>query len=409
MWQKLKNYYHLISAILANIGYGFPGKKIRVIGVTGTDGKSTTVHLIHNILTQAGKNAAVISSVYTQIDKKISDTGFHVTTPSPWVLIKWLKQAVEEGDEYLVLEVTSHAIDQNRIWGIDFEIAVLTNITNEHLDYHKTFSDYVNTKFKFLKQAESVILNKDDQSFDFHYLVNNQLVTYALNQDADYNLKKFTFTTKLPGKYNLSNCLAAAAVGKQLGIADSIIKQALKSFIGIKGRFEYIDTGKDFQIVIDFAHTPNAFQQVLFTLKPLVKGKLIHVFGCAGLRDRNKRSVMGKISAEYADVIVLTEEDYRTENVNQIIDQIAQGCLKQGVTEIDPKKFHKNNQLNLPVFMRIPNRLEAIYFAINQLASNGDVILLTGKAHEKSLCRGKTETSWNEHQVVLSALKKLTR
>ena len=407
--QFFKNIYHGVVAYLAAVWYGFPSKELTVIGVTGTDGKSTTTHLIHHILKSAGKKASMVSSVYAEIGGTQYDTGFHVTTPDSFMLQKFLRQAVTAGDKFMVLEVTSHGIDQNRILGIEFQIAALTNVTHEHLDYHKSYENYVRTKLKLLERARVAITNKDDES----YKVSSRLrlrfartVTYGYaDNTADLTPKKFPFTSPLPGEYNRYNSLAAIAVTRQLGIADSDIRKALKSFTGIKGRFELIPNSSGLQIIIDFAHTPNAFAKVLPTVRKLTKGKIIHVFGSAGLRDFSKRPLMGVESARCADFIVLTEEDYRTEDVNQIIDEIVSGCKKQGAKEYLPKDYLLAFKQKNPVYFRIPDRQEAISFALTKLAHKNDTVILTGKAHEKSLCRGTVEYPWSEHEAVATALK----
>jgi len=405
-FQELKNIYHGISAFIAAFWYGFPGKKIKVIGVTGTDGKSTTTHLIHHILKSSGKKASMISSIHAEIAGKQYDTGFHVTTPDPWMIQKFLNIATQKGDEFVVLETTSHGLDQNRVWGIDYEIGVITNVTPEHSDYHITYMGYLRTKEKLLKRARVAIVNRDDESFK-HLRVKTykKVVTYGLGKGAYINPKNFPFTSPLPGEYNRYNCLASIAVAKELGLGDRDIRNALKTFTAIRGRFEKFPTSTDFDVVIDFAHTPNAIEKVLSTIKPTVKGKLIHVFGSAGLRDRLKRPVMGEKSAVYADLIVLTEEDYRTEDVNKIIDQIAQGAHNKGAVEMRTQEFEKALKSKKPVIFRIPNRQEAIDFTIQKLARKGDTAILTGKAHEESLCRGKVEFSWSEHEAVEKALK----
>lgn len=407
MWQTCKNVYHGFTAFLAALYYGYPGRRIKVIGVTGTDGKTTTTHLIHHILKAAGKKVSMVSSVYAEIAGKKYDTGFHVTTPDSWMLQKFFKEAVDRGDEYMVLEVTSHGLDQNRVGGIAFEAGVLTNITHEHLDYHKTYEQYVRAKLKLLFRSRVAIVNKDDESYKQIIEAGLQPLTYGIKQAADTTPKNFSFTSPLPGEYNRYNCLAAIAVSRVFQIDTTIIQAALKKFPGVKGRFEYFQTHKDFGVIIDFAHTPNALEKVLSTVKPSVSGKLIHVFGAAGLRDFTKRPVMGKVSATYADVIVLTEEDYRTESVEEIIETIAQGCRDTGAKEYETIQVKKALQENSAVFFKISDRKTAIEFAIRKLARKGDMVILTGKAHEKSLCRGTTEHPWSEHGAVHEALKKV--
>ncbi len=405
MWQKLKNIYHDVSAILACIWYRFPATRLTLIGITGTDGKTTTAHLIYHILKSAGKKSSLVSSVYAEVAGRKYDTGFHVTSPNEWMLQKLLRQAADAGDEYVVLEVTSHSLDQHRVDGIKFKIGVLTNVTHEHLDYHGTYASYLNTKEKLLIRADKSIVNRDDESFDYLKIPNEKLVTYGIHKKSDFMPKTIAFVTPLPGEYNVYNCLAAIGACTQIGIPRKVIQDALKSFTGVKGRFEFIPNNLGFDVIVDFAHTPNAFGKILATVRPRVHHKLIHVFGSAGGRDAVKRPMMGKISAKYADYIVLTEEDYRQEDVNKIIDEIARGCLRIGAKEYLAKDLEFASKSKGPVFFRIPDRKMAIDFAIKQLGKPGDTVILTGKAHEMSLCRGTVEYPWNEFEAALSALK----
>ncbi|GAB4219323.1 MAG: UDP-N-acetylmuramoyl-L-alanyl-D-glutamate--2,6-diaminopimelate ligase [Candidatus Microgenomates bacterium] len=377
MWQKIKNIYHLIQAVLANVYYGFPSRKIKVIGITGTDGKTTTTNLIAHILKESGKKVSFISTVYAEVAGKIYDVGLHVTTPSSFMIQKFLRQAVLNGDEYFVLETTSHALDQNRVWGVKYEIGLITNITHEHLDYHKSFENYVKAKEKLLKMAKIGIINKN-----IKYQIANSKYTYQI-----LNIIKKEFHN-LP-KFNQENYSAAFMICKILGLNDYQIIKAMKSFKLPKGRLE-VFYDKDFKVIIDFAHTPNAFLQLLPEIrKKFVKknGRLIHIFGSAGLRDKTKRPKMGEISSLYSDYIILTEEDYRTENLKDICKQIASGI--------------KNKPYEI-----IENREKAIEKAIF-LTKKNYVILLTGKSHEKSLARGKKEYPWSEHQAVEKAIKKV--
>lgn len=394
MLQKTKNVYHLCIAILANIVHKFPGRKLLVIGVTGTDGKTTTASLIYHILKTAGLHVSLISSVQAIIHDKTYDTGFHVTNPTSFPLQRFLKKTVQpdRAKNYLVLEVTSHGIDQHRIWGIPFAIGVLTNITHEHLDYHKTYEKYVKAKVKLLKNAKVAVLNRDDKSYPIVLprLRDKRIITYAIHhEDATVSPKKFSFKTNLIGEYNTYNILAAIAVCKELGIADGIIKNAIQTFIQPVGRGEIVYK-KDFTVMIDFAHTPNAFEQILSAVRPSVKGRLIHVFGAAGQRDGSKRPIMGEISAKYADVIVLTAEDPRKESIDKINKEIAEGV--------------QNSEFRIQNVKEIPNRQEAITAAVT-MARAGDFVLLTGKAHEASMNYGHGEEPWSEHEAVEKALK----
>ena len=415
MSRKLKNFYHLLEAIAANIIYGFPSRNIFIIGVTGTDGKTTTTSIIYHILKESGKKVAMISTVGAAIGNKTYDVGFHVTTPSSFGLQKYIKQAMDLGNKYLVLETTSHAIDQYRIFGIKFSMAVLTNITHEHLDYHKTYENYVKTKSKLLESAKIAIVNRDDESyqhFDSKFkiqnaklqLKNQKWVTYGMKENADINPDNFPFKTNLIGKFNKYNCLAAIAVCRELGINDDSIRKAILSFKAPIGRQEII-YNKDYIVMIDFAHTPNAFEEILPEARKIAKKRLIHVFGSAGLRDATKRPLMGKASAEYSDIIVLTAEDPRTESVEDINKQILEG--------ISNSKFLISNEFSNPnlkiqknkrYVFKIPDRKKAIEFAIS-IAQKGDLVICTGKSHEKSMNYGKGEKSWDEFGVSRQAIK----
>lgn len=390
----LKNLKHLTGAIVATLVYRYPARNLKIIGVTGTDGKTTTVHLIYSILKLVGKRTAFVSSIEARIGEREIDTGFHVTTPNPWLLQRLLRQMVDEEVEYLVLEATSHGLDQHRLLGCNFQVGVITNITHEHLDYHKTFKKYLATKAKLFRGVKIAVLNRDDEHFNYlkQAAKKAKIVSYGIKKKADFTLENFKFKTKLPGEYNLYNCLAAIATAKALGTKDEIIRKAVAGFSGLPGRLERVDTKKDFQVFVDFAHTPNGLKNVLQALREEKKGRLIVVFGCAGERDKTKRPIMGEIASRLADLVVLTAEDPRTEDVNDIIEQIVVGCKKAGGVEGK-------------TYFRIPDRREAIKFALKKLAKKGDIIVICGKGHEKSMCFGKTEISWSDQKEVRLALK----
>jgi UDP-N-acetylmuramoyl-L-alanyl-D-glutamate--2,6-diaminopimelate ligase len=398
MFQKVKNLYHLIQAKLACIYYGHPAKKLKVIGITGTDGKTTTSSLIYSILKNAGLRVSIITSVNAIIGNKSYDTGFHVTTPSPFFLQKMLKYAVSEGSDYFILEVTSHAIDQNRIAFILFEIGVLTNITKEHLDYHESYQTYLETKTQFLGSCKKAIINSDDDSYKnvvallHNTLSKDKIIMYG-TKNAEYTFKNCMFVTTLPGEYNKSNCLAAFSCTNLLGVNEETIRKSIRDFRGVKGRYEIIKTKGKPTVIIDFAHTPNALFSVLRTVKKEIKkGRLIHVFGCAGLRDFQKRPVMGEYSAKFADSTVITEEDYRTEKLVDINASIIEGINN-----------HEKRAGKKHTYTVIDNRKDAIMYAVSH-ANPDDTIILTGKGHEQSLCRGKKEYPWDERKAVEKAL-----
>ena len=423
MLRTLKNTYHLGRALIANTRYGFPSRQMTVIGVTGTDGKTTTSSLIYHILNEAGLKVAMITTIGAYLGDKAIDTGFHVTTPSSMALNKYISRAKKAGMQYLVLETTSHALDQNRVAGISFDIAVLTNITHEHLDYHKTYNKYLAAKLKLLKKAKVAVLNMDDKSFGLvkRSLQKKIVYTYSLtNQKASFTPRKYPFNTRLLGHFNRANSLAAIAVAKRLKIADQDIRRALLSFSAPIGRQEML-YNKNFSVMVDFAHTPQAFLQILSDLKRKTKARLIHVFGSAGERDSSKRPFMGKASSKYSDIIILTAEDPRHESVSKINKDIRSGVTKEfkelvnsqellaisqqkNIIESNghqPASTAKRGELIAKgkLLFEIPDREEAIKFALS-MAERGDFIVITGKGHEQSMNLGQGEVPWSDVKVV---------
>lgn len=389
--RKLKNFGHLSLALTANLYNQFPGRKMVIIGVTGTDGKTTTSNLIYHILKKAGLKTALISTLGVVIDDEVHETGFHVTTPSPFSVQKYLRVAKKKGCTHVVIETTSHALDQNRVWGIHFNIGVLTNITHEHLDYHKSYEKYVSTKIKLLKQSSLAVVNSNGEWFSYvkKKIESNKLITYSLHgkEPGDITLMTIPFKikTKLIGDFNLENILAAVLVSRAIGIDDEVVKMAIEEFDPPRGRQEIMS--KKPLVMIDFAHTPNSFENILPTLRQQTSGKLIHVFGSAGERDRGKRPEMGKVASYYDDIIVLTAEDPRSESVEDINNDIKKGISKD-------KELYEIN-----------DRKKAIEFAISN-ASENDTVVITGKGHEKSMNLGKGEIEWSDQKVVLEILKK---
>lgn len=402
--QPLINIYHFIKANLATLYFGHPSKKLKVIGVTGTDGKTTTTFLIYHILKTAGKKVSMITSIYAKIGGREYDTGLHTTTPDAILIQRLLKKALDAGDEYFVLETTSHALDQNRVSGVIFEVGVITNITSEHLDYHKSKEKYIYAKAKLLRQSKEGLINRDDGSYEvLHSLLFNKtkIFTYSLKAKADYtnNLKK---NLNLPiADFNNYNYLAAYSVADRLEIDKRKIEEAVKTYRLPKGRLEVV-YDKDFKVIIDFAHTENSVRQALKSIKNQMKGgRLIHVFGAAGLRDHVKRPAMGEASAESSDVVILTEEDYRTEDPVKIAEEIAAGLVNRGFGYVYPEKLDGTKKR----YSVIVERDKAIKKAI-EIAKKDDVIVLTGKSHEQSLARGNKEYPWDEKKILLETLAK---
>lgn len=425
---RFKKLIYLAEAIIANLWFGFPAKRLKVVGVTGTDGKTTTCFYVYSILKAAGKKAALISTVGAKINDQEVDTGFHVTTPDAFALQKFVKRIADLGNEYLVLEVTSHGLDQCRVWGIPFEIGVLTNITHEHLDYHQTFENYLKAKAKLFQLAKTPILNRDDESFERLSRITERYFWYS-GQNSDglidatttvnlrglrinlgglemAQLKEKGISIKLLGDYNWSNALAAATAVRSLNIDWEAIKTGIEAVTFIPGRMEEIKNNLGFRIFVDFAHTPNGLEKSLTTARQIAgQGKVIVVFGCAGLRDKGKRPLMGEIAGKLADVSILTAEDPRTEDVNQIIEEIIKGFLKTDAKEVCFDDLNHDSKTLGKFFVRVPDRQQAIRSTLGLTKAN-DLVIITGKGHEKSMCFGEKEYPWSDQEIVKGELKK---
>ena len=423
--QKIKNYlYHLPQAILSQLYFGLPSHRLKVIMVSGTDGKTTTANWLYHLIQANGKKAALITTVQAKWPGGEMATGLHTTTPNSWQLNRLIKTMVKDGVEYLVLEVTSHAIDQFRIWGIKPHIYILTNVSHEHLDYHLTFEDYLKTKLKPIKWASKVVYNSDDPHFSqalsslpkaFGVSRKNNpqanLTIRLLPQKRDNHRlvkatlkegkKEFKLLTLFPQNYNLLNLGLALQAYLLLNLPTKSLSQAVYSLPPVKGRLEEIDTGgENFRLFVDFAHTPNGLENVLSYLAKIKdkNNKLIAVFGSAGERDRSKRPLMAKAAAKYADIIILTAEDPRSEEVQTISQEIAKGF---------PPSWKEGKDLSQPqskTYYFIDDRREAIKTAITQLAEEGDVVGIFGKGHEQSMCYGKTEIPWDDIKEAKRAL-----
>lgn len=401
--RKLKNTGHLAQAVTATIYNRFPSKGLTIIGVTGTDGKTTTSNLIYHILRAAGKKVAVISTIGAIIDGKSYDTGFHVTTPSPFAIQKYIRLAKKMGCTHIVLEVTSHALDQNRVWGVKFNIGVLTNITHEHLDYHKDYMNYVRTKLRLLKRSDLAIVNSNGQWFSEAQkaLPKKKMISYSLHGNNDDDLTMinlpFQIKTNLIGDFNLENIIAATAACIALGIDPLIIDSAVQSFEAPNGRQEVIATSKGPLIMVDFAHTANSFENILPEIRKRTEGRVIHIFGAAGLRDSGKRPEMGKVASFYDDIIILTAEDPRSEKVEDINRQIKDGISNEFLNETE------DGQTEGKVVYEIDDRKKAIQFALS-IAGSKDSVIITGKGHERSMNYGSGEVAWSDQEVVKECL-----
>jgi UDP-N-acetylmuramoyl-L-alanyl-D-glutamate--2,6-diaminopimelate ligase len=408
-------------ARLAAAFHNHPARRLRVIGVTGTDGKTTTVELIRSILAAGGHKTGIISTVEALIGDEHCATGFHVTTPDALQVQGYLRQMVDAGTAYAVLEATSHGLAQHRVTACDFDVAVVTNITHEHLDYHKTYEDYREAKARLFRDLATSfrkpdtpkisILNADDASFEYlRKIPADRYLTYGLEQPADVTARDIMFTpaattftavtpdgefavrTELPGPFNVYNVLAAIAVGVSQAVPFEAMREGIAALRAVPGRMERIVLGQDFTAIVDFAHTPNALQRALETARGMTAGRVIVVFGCAGLRDVAKRPMMGEIAAKLADRVVITAEDPRTEDLDAIMAQIATGCERAGRREGED-------------YWRVGDRGEAIQFAV-KMAQAGDLVIVTGKGHEQSMCFGTTEVPWDDREAVREALNR---
>lgn len=384
--------------------YGFPSHKLTVVGVTGTDGKTTTSTLLYHVLNEAGHKTLLISTIGAYMHGKYFETGLHTTTPSSFEIQKLLKLAVKNGMTHAVLEVTSHALDQNRVWGVPFDIGVVTNVTREHLDYHKTHSKYILAKQKLLENSKIAIVNKDDSSFASFQkaLPESKLLSYSLTDNtATICAKTSPFKTKLIGEFNKQNVLAAVLSAQKLGVSNDVIKKAIEVFEPPAGRQELV-YDKKFRIMVDFAHTPNSFLKVLPVVAERTTGRVIHIFGSAGKRDIGKRPLMGKASSEFADVIILTAEDPRGEKVEDINSNIEKGFIP-GFVHLDTSVTDIKNAKS---YFKIPDRAQAILKAI-ELAKPHDTILITGKGHEKSMNIDGAEIPWDDVSETIKILKNM--
>jgi len=421
----------LALAYLAAAWHDFPARKLVMIGVTGTDGKTTTTNLIYSILRAAKINAGMISTIKAVLGRAEADTGLHVTTPTAPEVQTYLAQMVEAGLTHCVLEATSHGLAQHRVAACDFDVAVVTNIQHEHLDFHGSWENYRDAKALLFRDLMShppkeigatagieslAVINLDDTG-SANYLLNipaEHQLTYSVREDRgdvvasniEYGPSATRFEILLPdeealrintslvGEFNVSNILAAVTAGFGLGVSETVIKRGIENVREVSGRMERIDEGQNFLAVVDFAHTPNALKRILETARLMIpaKGRVIVTFGCAGLRDPDKRVLMGQWAARLADLTIITAEDPRTEPLDEIMAVTAIAMEAEGGVEGK-------------TFWRVADRGEAIYRAI-QLARAGDIVLACGKGHEQSMAFGTVEYPWDDRAAMRAALRR---
>ncbi|MCY4020688.1 MAG: UDP-N-acetylmuramoyl-L-alanyl-D-glutamate--2,6-diaminopimelate ligase [Chloroflexi bacterium] len=404
---------------LAAAYHDFPSRELVVIGVTGTDGKTTTCHLLHSVLQRVSHvKAGYISTISADFGDERAATGLHVTTPGAPQVQAYLARMVAAGLTHCILEMTSHGLAQGRLNGVDNDVAALTNVMHEHLDYHGSWENYRAAKaimFKMLGESwrkpgipKLSVINADDESAAyFGAFAADRLQSYGVHALADYRATDLRFRPDstsfrvqgqrfemgLPGEFNVSNALAAIVAARELGVSWSDIRAGIAAVDLVSGRMERIDAGQDFIAMVDFAHSPNALRRALQAGRGMLPpGKrLIAVFGSAGLRDVEKRRLMAETSAQLADLTVLTAEDPRTESLDDILEMMAEGCRAKGGIEGES-------------FIRVPDRGEAIFRAC-QLARSGDLVMACGKGHEQSMCFGATEHPWDDRNAMRSALR----
>ena len=411
-------------AWLAAAWHSFPSNQLDVIGVTGTNGKTTVIAILYEIMRAAGLQVGMISTIKAIFGDVEEPTGLHVTTPSATAIQGYLRRMVDAGLTHAILETTSHGLAQHRVTGINFRMGIFTNLTHEHLFYHQTFDNYRAAKRRLFElvakhPAGIAILNQDDPSYaDFAAVGPERKITYGLEtQQGDrpdltadqirYGPKSTTFQlqlsqsttpeipirSRLVGRFNVANMLAAAAAAEGLGIPSNGIRDGLEAVDHISGRMERIDAGQPFLTLVDFAHTPDALANAIRSARQMIidrPGRVIAVFGSAGLRDKEKRHLMAEISAQEADLTVLTAEDPRSESLDEILAAMAAGCVKMGGVEGE-------------TFWRVPDRGRAIYFALT-LAAADDILLICGKGHEQSMCFGSTEYPWDDRHATRIAI-----
>ena len=394
--------YHYTQAVVAGVKNHWPGKKLHVIGVTGTDGKTTTCFMLWHMLNSAGLKTGLMTTVAWGVTDLNPELG-HMTTVDALTLNKRIKTIADSGAKYLVLEVTSHALAEFRTLGIPFEIAIFTNLTHEHLDYHKTFAKYREAKGELFKKAGFSILNADDPSCEYYQKLSKKYTTYGIkngeNRAKDlklgvsgvkYSCSDINIETKIPGEFNVYNSLAAALAGQKLGLTNKQIEDGIKSLESVEGRMNIIDEGQDFTVIVDYAHAPDALEKVFESVKGH-KGRIISVHGGAGRRDPSTRPIRGAILAKYSDLVIITEDDSRDEDPEKIAAGFIKGAEKQGkilgkdlIKELDRKK--------------------AIKLALKE-AKKGDLVLILGKGHEKTILRADGPHDFNDAEVVKTILR----
>ncbi len=423
----IRLFWHKTKAVVAAVKYGFPGKKMVCIGVTGTNGKTTTVHMIEHILRSSGKKVGMLSTVQFSMKGKVTPNKSKKTTMSPFLTQKFLKRCLKNKCEYVVIEASSHALHQSRLWGIPFSISALTNITHEHLDYHRTMERYKDAKkilFNIVSKTchrhllkelneiphkQAMILNTTDTFFkEFDEITCPTKITYGFDEGyvrahhmicskfgskfaLHHGPDEIGIELKIPGSFNVENALAATGVALACKVSPDDIKRGLESFEGVPGRMESIKSPKGFEVLVDFALTPDSLEKLYKTLRETKPNRIIGIIGSCGDRDQKKRPIMGKIVAENTDVTIVTDEEPYSENPMDIMKAILEGAKKV-------KKLEEGLHL-------IEDRYKAIEFAV-QNAQEGDIIVVTGMGNLPTRTLNSGPTEWDEREIVKEIIGK---
>lgn len=405
--KKLEVFYRKSRVKLVSFFYGSPAKKLNVIAVTGTNGKTTTVNFINEILKEAKFKTAMFSTATIEISGETILNDTNSTVGSTARMQRFFKQAKKADVDYVVLEITSHALDQHKLDGVPIKAAIMTNLTQDHLDYHKTMENYAAAKAKLFKNnPDFIILNSDDEWFDYfnQFNANNQKITYGTSDKAEVridNVKlykkgsevnltidnnvKLELATNLPGKFNAYNMTAAASLAYLLDIPLEDIQEGAANLESVPGRFERAVTGQPYEVIVDYAHTPDALEKLLEAVKATTPNRVLLVFGATGDRDKAKRPIMGEIALNGADRIFVTDEECYSEDPSNIRSEILGGMKKDGQLPMNVEE--------------IADRKEAIRKAIS-VAGKGDTVLLTGMGHEVYRIIDGEKIPWNDAEVV---------
>ncbi len=363
---------------------GYPAKRLTVIGVTGTDGKTTTCWLIYEMLKAAELSVGMITTVgikyFLNGKETVMENALHVTNPDAKVVQAWFKKMADVGVKYVIMETTSHRLAQMKTVGYNTQIAVLTNLTREHLDYHGTMENYAGAKAKLFKNAKYAVLNKDSEWFEYFRKISNRakIVEYSKTDLRDIN-------SKLSGDYNKYNIAAAKAVAEIVGVSTNTVAKVVKDFSGVPGRKEEVKNKLGIKMIVDFAHTPNALQQLLVSLKEETKGKIILVFGCTGERDKGKRPEMGVVAKKFADEVIVTADDPRSEDLGEIYKEITKDVPHPNPSPNISTKSHGYAAGEGDFkFLREDDRDKAIEMAV-RMAKKGDTVVAAGMGHEQTM------------------------